>query len=80
MITYYLRTVVPKLYSVVVEYGVVLSIADKLLSFKMAVVSILGFPQAKRTSRQVKVASTTPGKILSSQWFLKWPAEYMLCS
>ena len=49
-----------------VWYGVV----DQLLSFK------LGFPQAPRNSRQMIVASTTPGMILSSQRFLKWPAEY----
>lgn len=79
VIMYYLRTVVPNLYSAVVGgYGVELSMADKLLSFKMAVVSILGFPQAKRTSRQMKVASTTPVMILSRQWFFKWPAEYVM--
>lgn len=51
-------------------------VVDQLFSFKLAVVSILGFPQAPRTSRQMIVANTTPGMILSSQRFLKWPAEY----
>lgn len=27
--------------------------------------------------RKMKVASTTTGMILVSQWFFKWPVEYM---
>ena len=72
--------VIPILYFAAVWFDVVLSVSDQVLLLEVVTVPFLTnvrSPLAIRTSRKMKVASTTTGMVLSSQWFLKWPVEYM---
>jgi len=72
--------VIPILYFAAVWCDVVLSVADQVLLLEVVTVPFLTdvrSPLAIRTSRKMKVASTATGMVLSSQWFIKWPVEYM---
>lgn len=71
--------VIPILYFAAVWCDV-LSVADQVLLLEVVTVPFLTdvrSPLAIRTSRKMKVASTATGMVLSSQWFIKWPVEYM---